>query len=169
MISVRFQFQSLRSMGRVISSSARGLLALLVLLGWHSLSTGLVLAQEYQDPDFEFVVFDQDALSLQGQDRVLVAEALAALASNFHPKVVDMDLREKALAIALRLDSLNASARATRQALLNGRNPEQTEYFQNMRSLINVLRQAAERMQEQYVEPEDATPYSSTVGVVSGD
>ena len=136
-------------MGRVFCSRSRGLLALLGLFAWQSVSVGLVLSQDYQDPDFEVEVFDPDALSLQGSDRTIVVEALAALASNIPQNpMVDMDLKEKALAIALRLDSLNASARATRQYLLNGRKPKQTEHLQDEQSIHRELWNHAEAMKK---------------------
>ena len=125
-------------------------------------SGGLVQAQEvvvydYQDPDYELMLFNEDAISLQGSDRALVVEALAALASNFHHKLVDMDLREKALALALRLDSLNPSARSARRSLMNKRSPSPTDFFQNINSLTQALWRGAEQMrkQEQGAEPED--------------
>ncbi len=117
------------------------------------------MAQAYQDPDFEIEVFDQDALSLQGSDRTAVVEALAALASNF-PKngLVDMDLQEKALALALRLDPLNPSARAARAALLAGGEPVKTGFFKELPSINKALWTPAMAMREGR-EPEDKRLY----------
>ncbi|MCF6311023.1 MAG: hypothetical protein L3J39_01090 [Verrucomicrobiales bacterium] len=143
---------------RLLSRSCGGrvVLGCCLLLVWQGLILAGLSAEVFQDPDFEVKVFDQDALSLQGDDRVMVVEALAALASNF-PKngLVDMDLREKALAIALRLDPLNASARASRAALLKGETPAKTKLFSELASISKVLSQRALMMKEKG-EPEDA-------------
>lgn len=124
----------------------------LTLWGLPGLWLGQIAAQGYQgfkDPDFEVAVFDQDAVSLQGVERNEVVEALAALASNFPANgFVDMDLREKALAIALRLDSLNGSARAARRALMEGRSPEPSEFFQDLPSISRSLWSHAEAMKK---------------------
>jgi hypothetical protein len=125
---------------------------LVALWGWPGLWPGQIAAQGYQgfkDPDYELAVFDQDAVSLQGVERNEVVEALAALASNFPANgLVDMDLREKALAIALRLDSLNGSARAARQALMEGQSPEPSEFFQDLPSISRSLWSHAEAMKK---------------------
>jgi len=153
------QFQVLRSIGRVICIRSRAFPALLLLLICLSWSSGSVLAQVYQDPDFEFEVFDEDAISLQGDERTVVVEALAALASNFPQNgLVDMELRQKALAIALRLDSLNASARATRQSLLSGRKPRESEYFEKLLPIHKTLWTHALAMKKGQ-EPEDQRLY----------
>lgn len=135
---------------------------LLTLWGLPGLGVGQVAAQGYQgfkDPDFEVAVFDQDAVSLQGVERNEVVEALAALASNFPANgLVDMDLREKALAIALRLDALNGSARAARQSLLDGKSPDPSEFFQDLPSIFRSLWTRAEAMKKGR-EPADEQLY----------
>ena len=134
-----FGFYIQRSFDRIYSTSAKSLV-LLLLFGCQALSMGKIHAQEYKDPDFEVAVFDEDAISLHGSDRVIVVEALAALASNFPQNgLVDMELRQKALALALRLDSLNASARSTRRLLLSGRKPVPTNFFQKLLPIHNTL------------------------------
>ncbi|MFK5921929.1 MAG: hypothetical protein QM496_07105 [Verrucomicrobiota bacterium] len=153
----RFGYRWRRSLMRAGSIGIRNW-ALVCLLFWQGLGADL-MAQAYQDPDFEIEVFDQDALSLQGSDRTAVVEALAALASNF-PKngLVDMDLREKALALALRLDPLNPSARAARAALLVGGEPVKTGFFKELPSINKALWTPAMAMREGR-EPEDKRLY----------
>lgn len=145
--------------GRRFLDRARGgrvVLGCCLVFAWQGLILAVPSDQVFRDPDFEVVIFDQDALSLQGDDRVMVVEALAALASNFpNNGLVDMNLREKALAIALRLDALNVSARASREALLNGQASPKTKLFSELSSISKVLSQRALTMKEEG-EPEDA-------------
>ena len=84
----------------------------------------------YDSPRLENSVIDVDALFLKSNDRETTVEALAAVASNF-PKseLIDEDLREKALALALNLNPLNVNARRAHKALLAGRKPDKTEYY----------------------------------------
>jgi hypothetical protein len=97
------------------------LLALLVSLALPSGALADASSGAYKSPNFDAALFERDALSLQGKDRSEVVAALTAVAENF-PLVptVDTDVKEKALAIALRLEPLNASARSAHQTLLTG-------------------------------------------------
>lgn len=148
------EFQKQRPCVRVMGATIRAVL--LWVLFCQGLAFGQLAAQNYHDPDFEVVLFNQDALSLEGNDRATVVEALAALASNFPQNgLVGMDIREKALALALRLDALSASARAARQALLSGQATEATGYFEKLPSISKVLWDQAVAMKKSQ-EPEDA-------------
>ena len=69
-----------------------------------------------------------------------------------------MDLREKALAVALRLDALNGSARAARQSLLDGKSPEPSEFFKDLPSISRSLWTRAEAMKKGQ-EPADEQLY----------
>jgi len=154
-----FKYQARQSRRRPFRGVAIALQILIALFACQILDTGLARAQEYKDSDFEIAVFDEDAISLQGADRVLVVEALAALASNFSDNgLVDMELSQKALAIALRLDSLNSSARTTRQFLLNGRKPPPTEFFQQLPPIFQTLWEHSVAMKKSQ-EPEDQRLY----------
>ena len=84
----------------------------------------------YDAPRLEESLFDPDALFIKDRDKEILVEALNAVAGNFSDsKLIDDDLREKALALALQIDPLNINARNTHRALLNGRPPVKSAYF----------------------------------------
>ena len=83
-------------------------------------------------------------------------EALAAIASNFpgHPSV-DSDLREKALALSLRLNPLHLHSRLAHSALLNGTTPEKTAYFDSLSAVSETLWTTAKRLTKTPTDPEE--------------
>lgn len=92
----------------------------------------LQVAQAYDSPDFDFEIFDRDALRLSANDRETIVEVLNAVVCNFpESDLIDEDLREKALALAIALDPLNANARNAHTALSADRIPKKTAFFQS--------------------------------------
>lgn len=110
----------------------------------------------FDSPDFDTEVFSADGIFLESSQRDSLLQALAALAANFPShKRVDDDLKEKALAIALRLDPLHYNSRQTYQALIEGRPPAETQYFSNITTVSENLWSTAQQLLEAPVDPEE--------------
>ncbi len=109
----------------------------------------------YDAPDLERPLVEVDALTLEAEPRTTLVEALCAIASNFPDSaLIDDDLREKALALALQLDPFSANARNTHRALLAGRTPDPTRFFdESVSEVSEVLWRTASGMIGE--EPED--------------
>ncbi len=122
---------------------------LLLLMGF-----GAVIA--YDSPVFDHRIVDTDALHIPKQELETIVEMLNAVACNF-PKssLIDEDLREKALALALNLDPLNVSSRNAHHELLAGRTPPETSLFKSSVSEISErLWVEAEKMAGKNGQPE---------------
>lgn len=109
----------------------------------------------YDSPDFDREVFDVDALLLEGDARESLVEALASIASNFPDSTqVDSDLKEKCLAIALRISPLHYNSRKAHEALLKGQVPPATSFFDSLSAASEAIWGVAERLSTNDSEPE---------------
>ncbi len=95
------------------------------IVGLWSVPTTCVFADAsngaYSAPNFDSPLFERDALSLERADRATVVAALTAIARNFpSERRVDTDVKEKALALALRLAPLDRGARSAHASLASG-------------------------------------------------
>ncbi len=95
------------------------------IAGLWSFPTASVLADAsngaYRAPNFDIPLFERDALSVDRADRATVVAALTAIAWNFpSERRVDTDVKEKALALALRLAPLDRGARSAHASLASG-------------------------------------------------
>jgi hypothetical protein len=139
------------------------ILRLCVLAGAWLLGSGAMPAATYEEPDFTKRIFNADAISLEGPAREEVVTALAGVVGHFSQgDGEDMDLVEKAMAIALRLDNMHPAARAANDALLEGRETEPVgEEIVSPAMAAKVLWQAASELDGRAVEPADAflVPY----------
>ena len=110
----------------------------------------------YDPPDFDRSIFEMDGLSMAPEAREETVEALAALARNFasDPRV-DNDLKEKALAIALRLDPFNPRAREAHSTLSEGIAPGKTDLFESLTAISEALWQQALKLTGSTAEPDD--------------
>lgn len=113
-------------------------------------------AQAYDSPNLDFKIVDTDALMLPKNELESVVEALNAVACNFPDSpLIDDDLKEKALSLALALDPLNVNSRNAHHKLLNDRPPEKTAFFQSSVSEVaEKLWASASRMSGKNSEPE---------------
>lgn len=113
-------------------------------------------AMGYDAPRFERPLCDRDALSLKGREEDEVVMALTALASNFpDERLVDADVKEKALALALCLRPMDAGAREAHAALVAGRRPAPVELFESLGAISGALWRHGERLAQKGAEPED--------------
>lgn len=113
-------------------------------------------AMGYDAPRFERPLCDRDALSLMGREEDEIVMALTALVSNFPDEsLVDDDVKEKAMALALCLRPLNAGAREAHAALLAGRRPAPVELFDSLGAISGALWRHGERLAQKGAEPED--------------
>ena len=141
----------LHSSPRFLSPFLRWCLCLATGLGVGSLALAA-----YDSPRFDRSIVEVDALSLSPRDQDELATALAALASNFSDRpMMDADLQEKSLALALALNPLHPDARATHARLLEGKRPETLDYFATLSSVSTVLWKHAERLASREAEPEE--------------
>lgn len=112
--------------------------------------------RSYEAPNFDYLVFDRDGIFLEPSDEEGLLEALAAIACNFPAQSkVDDDLREKAIAIALKLDPLHFNSRQAHEALTHGKIPEKTGYFDSLSLVSETLWSAALLLTDDPVEPEE--------------
>ncbi len=115
-----------------------------------------VPACAYDAPDFAADLFSADGIFLAPDERSDLLEALAALASNFrdNPRIDD-GLREKALALALRLDPLHPQARAAHRDLLLGASPQAVPSFDSPGMVAEDLWTAGRSLAEPPLDPEE--------------
>lgn len=129
---------------------ASGLLAL--VLGFLLTAGGV---SGYDSPDFVTRVFSGDGIYLQEDQKTSLLEALAAIASNFpNNQKVDDDLKEKAIALALRIDPLHYHSRLAQRALAKGEIPKPTSFFDSLSSVSETLWTIASRFSTPPREPE---------------
>jgi len=117
-------------------------------------------AGDYQAPDFDAELFDRDAVSLAGGDLADVIEALTAVVRNFDSVAhIDTDVKEKALALALRLQPLNPAARAAHQLMSDGQGPsvglESILSYSDTMKIFEVLAGQGERLLRERSQPDD--------------
>jgi hypothetical protein len=113
-------------------------------------------AKDYDAPNFDQALVDADALSLGSREMGEIVTALTALVSNFPDEaVVDADVKEKALAVALALRPLDGGARSAHRALLSGSLPIPVELFQSLPAVSSALWRHGERLAKPGAEPED--------------
>ncbi|NRB75648.1 MAG: hypothetical protein HRU46_14895 [Verrucomicrobiales bacterium] len=113
-------------------------------------------AESYDAPDFDYIAFQRDGVFLETSDQESLLEALAAVACNFANKPkVDDDIREKALAIALRIEPLHYNSRQAHQALVSGETPPATPYFDTLSRVSETLWSTSSRLRSDPVEPEE--------------
>jgi hypothetical protein len=155
----------------VTRSGIRRAKGLWLLAGVLLLGSGGVLGAAYEEPDFTKRIFNPDAISLEGEAREDVVTALAGLAAQLSAEDGgDVDLIEKALAIALRLDSMHPVARAANDALLGGGKVTPVEEISSPVKAATILWEAASDLDSGPSEPEDArlVPYLMDI-VISVD
>ncbi|MEM7145737.1 MAG: hypothetical protein AAF591_11430 [Verrucomicrobiota bacterium] len=113
-------------MGRV--ARIRGVVCGVVWLGVATVMVmgGAVDGAVYEEPDFAKRLFVLDAITLEGEAREEVIEVLAGVVPGLlEGDAKDMDVAEKAMAIALRLDSMHLATRQLNDALIGeGAMPE---------------------------------------------
>lgn len=110
----------------------------------------------FEAPDFRTRLFDADGVFLAEDDRSSVLEALAAITSNFPDQpMVDDDLRQKALALALQLDPLHYHSRLALKELLKGESPSPTSSFKDLASVSETLWSVGRRLAEPPADPEE--------------
>ena len=84
----------------------------------------------YDSPNFDFHLFSPEGLFLDESDQTALLGALTSIAVDFpNDELVDSDLREKAIALAMRISPLDANLRAAHQDLMAGKKtiPSQSE------------------------------------------
>ncbi len=116
----------------------------------------------YDPPNFGVKVFSSDGLFLEENEEDTLMAALTAVACNFkESRLVDSDLREKAIAIALQLNPLHSGARKAHEALMSGDFPDQTGMFDSATTVANQLWNSGTKLLEGNPEPEEAklAPY----------
>ena len=124
----------------------------------------------YDRPDFSIEIFSRDGLSLEEEQHITLLEALAAIASNFpgNPRVDD-DLREKALAIALRIEPLHYHSRIADRELSKGLLPGSTAYFESITLVSETLWRVAERLSTPPLQPDGVrlAPYLMELSLIT--
>ncbi|MCH1409980.1 MAG: hypothetical protein L7V87_13185, partial [Verrucomicrobiales bacterium] len=110
----------------------------------------------YDVPNFDRKVFHPDGIFLEESERQSLLEALAAVASNF-PEInrIDSDLKEKALATALRINPLHRNCRSAHELLTVGRLPSRTQYFDSVSGASEALWSTGLRLLEAPIDPEE--------------
>ena len=99
--------------------SVSWMLGVLVSLALPMAALGDALSGAYESPNFDVPMFERDALSLDAEGRTEVVAALIAVAQNLPSAPnIDTDVKEKVIAIALRLAPLDPAARSAHQNLL---------------------------------------------------
>lgn len=120
----------------------------------------------YVEPDFSARIIDVDAISLEGEER---AEVVAALATVAGAEETGNLVRMKAMAIALRLDSMHVAARQTNDLLIAGGPilPE-GEGGRRLSEAVALLDGTATRLRDERNEKEDAELYPYLMDIVAG-
>ncbi len=120
------------------------------------LSESGVAAWGYDSPTFDSKVFSADGVFLSASEKESLLEALTALAVNFtSSREIDSDLQEKALGIALQINPLYFSSRSAHEALLAGKDPEETEFFDSLSAVSEALWRTSSSLLASPAEPEE--------------
>ena len=127
-----------------------------VLLGLAFLFPAGGVARAYDPPEIGPRLFSADGVFLNQEDRSSLLEALAAIGSNFSGNArVDDDLREKSLALALRLDPLHGHSRVAHRELAKGATPPPTGFFDTLASVSETLWTIGNRLAGPPLDPEE--------------
>ena len=127
-----------------------------VLLGLAFLFLAGGVARAYDPPEIGPGLFSADGVFLNQEDRSSLLEALAAIGSNFSGNAgVDDDLREKSLALALRLDPLHGHSRVAHRELAKGATPPPTDFFDTLASVSETLWTIGNRLAGPPLDPEE--------------
>ena len=127
-----------------------------VLLGLAFLFPVGGVARAYDPPEIGPGLFSADGVFLNQEDRSSLLEALAAIGSNFSGNArVDDDLREKSLALALRLDPLHGHSRVSHRELAKGATPPPTGFFDTLASVSETLWTIGNRLAGPPLDPEE--------------
>lgn len=127
-----------------------------VLLGLAFLFLAGGVARAYDPPEIGPGLFLADGVFLNQEDRSSLLEALAAIGSNFSGNAgVDDDLREKSLALALRLDPLHGHSRVAHRELAKGATPPPTGFFDTLASVSETLWTIGNRLAGPPLDPEE--------------
>jgi len=127
-----------------------------VLLGLAFLFLAGGVARAYDPPEIGPGLFSADGIFLNQEDRSSLLEALAAIGSNFSGNAgVDDDLREKSLALALRLDPLHGHSRVAHRELAKGATPSPTDFFDTLASVSETLWTIGNRLAGPPLDPEE--------------
>lgn|GEM_PF-518962 len=127
-----------------------------ILLGLSLLFVAGDRARAYDPPEIGPGLFSTDGIFLAEEDRSSLLQALAAIGSNFSAdEQVDDDLREKALAIALRLDPLHHPSRVAHRELAKGATPPSIDGLDNLGSVSETLWTIGNRLAEPPLDPEE--------------
>ena len=127
-----------------------------VLLGLAFLFLAGGVARAYDPPEIGPGLFSADGVFLNQEDRSSLLEALAAIGSNFSGNArVDDDLREKSLALALRLDPLHGHSRVSHRELAKGATPPPTGFFDTLASVSETLWTIGNRLAGPPLDPEE--------------
>lgn len=119
-------------------------------------TAGTATVRAYDPPGIGPGLFSADGIFLAAEDRSSLLEALAAIGSNFPGNArVDDDLREKALALALRLDPLHHHSRAAYRDLAKGMMPPRTAFFDSLATVSETLWTIGNRLAEPPHDPEE--------------
>ncbi len=128
---------------------------LLALCWLAALILGPGRVSAYDSPDFDVDVFSADGIFLPTEQQSSLLEALAAIASNFTDNArVDDDLREKALALSLRLDPMHYHSRLAHRALTSGTAPVATTYFDSLTVISETLWNLGSQLSRPPLQPE---------------
>jgi len=113
-------------------------------------------AAAFEEPDFSADLFSRDGVFLDAAEQARTVDALAALASGFPGDArVDDDLREKALAVALRIDPLHVPSRAALRGLMVGSAPPSAPEAGSLEEIAETLWSVSERLLAAPAEPEE--------------
>ena len=127
-----------------------------VLLGLAFLFPAGGVARAYDPPEIGPGLFSADGVFLNQEDRSSLLGALAAIGSNFSGNArVDDDLREKSLALALRLDPLHDHSRVAHRELAKGATPPPTGFFDTLASVSETLWTIGNRLAGPPLDPEE--------------
>ena len=127
-----------------------------VLLGLAFLFSAGGVARAYDPPEIGPRLFSADGVFLNQEDRSSLLGALAAIGSNFSGNArVDDDLREKSLALALRLDPLHDHSRVAHRELAKGATPPPTGFFDTLASVSETLWTIGNRLAGPPLDPEE--------------
>ena len=127
-----------------------------LLLGLAFLFLAGGVARAYDPPEIGPGLFSADGVFLNQEDRSSLLEALAAIGSNFSGNAgVDDDLREKSLALALRLDPLHGHSRVAHRELAKGATPSPTDFFDTLASVSETLWTIGNRLAGPPLDPEE--------------
>lgn len=124
----------------------------------------------YDAPDFDVEIFSPDGIFLPAEQQSSLLEALAAIASNFTGNArVDDDLREKALALSLRLDPMHYHSRLAHRELVKGAAPAATTYFDSLTLISETLWNLGTQLSRPPLQPDgvELAPYLMELALVT--